>query len=58
LDYNSAHDQAKLGMWAISQGYGNEWTAYVAIKNGGVYKFYSRQLKKNFVVKCSLGDNH
>jgi len=52
LNYDSAYDQIKLGMWAISQGYGNEWTAYVAIKKGGKYSFYSKQLDKHFTVYC------
>lgn len=52
LDYNSAHDQIMLGMWAISEGYGNEWTAYRAIMNGGTYSFYSKQLGKSFTVTC------
>lgn len=54
LDYNSSYDQAKLAMWAIAHGKGNEWTAYRAIKNGGTYSFYSKQLKKHFTVKCVL----
>lgn len=55
LDYNSKFDQLKLGIWALSKPeLAKEWTSYVAIKNGGVYKFYSRQLKKNFVVYCKL----
>jgi hypothetical protein len=52
LDYYSSYDQIKLGTWAISQGYGNEWTAYRAIKNGGTYSFYSKLLKKHFVAVC------
>jgi len=54
LDYYSSYDQIKLGTWAISKGFGNEWTAYRAIKNGGTYSFYSKLLKKSFVVYCKL----
>lgn len=52
LNYESSYDQIKLLTYAISQGWGNEWTAYVAIKKGGKYSFYSKQLKKHFVVYC------
>lgn len=52
LDYYSSLDQLKLGTWAISQGYGREWTSYRAIKNGGTYSFYSKLLKKSFTVTC------
>lgn len=54
LNYDSSSDQIKLLTYAISQGWGNEWTAYRAIKNGGRYAFYSSQLKKHFVVYCKL----
>ena len=54
LDYYSAHDQIKLGTWAIANGKGREWTAYRAIKNGGTYSFYSKMLKRHFTVKCKL----
>lgn len=54
LDYYSYYDQIKLGVWALENGYGNEWTAYVAIKNGGKYSFYSKQLQKHFTVYCRL----
>jgi len=54
LDYKSPYDQIKLMTWAISKGYGSNWTTYVAIKHGGTYKFYSSQLKKHFIVKCKL----
>lgn len=53
LDYYSSYDQLKLGIWAISKGYGNEWTSYRAIKNGGVYSFYSKLLQKDFTVICT-----
>lgn len=52
LDYNSSFDQIKLLSYAISKGWGNEWTAYRAIKNGGTYSFCSKQLKKCFKVYC------
>lgn len=53
LDYESQYDQVKLGVWALSNPkYAKEWTTYVAIQNGGEYTFYSKQLKKHFVVKC------
>lgn len=54
LNYKSSHDQLKLLTFSISEGHGSHWTAYRAIKNGGTYKFYSNQLKKNFIVKCKL----
>lgn len=54
LDINSQYDQARLATWAIANGKGNEWTTYVAIKKGGTYSFYSKQLKKHFTVKCEL----
>lgn len=54
LDYNSGYDQAKLASWAIANGKGNEWTAYRCLNNGGVYSFYSRQLKKHFTVTCKI----
>lgn len=52
LNYESSFDQAKLLTYAISQGWGQEWTAYRAIQNGGKYSFYSNQLKKHFTVYC------
>jgi len=54
LSKDSPADNARLAMWAFSTGKANEWTTYRAIKNGGTYSFYSRQLKKHFTVKCSL----
>lgn len=56
LDYYSWLDQAKVGAWAFAQtdAYRNQWSTYVALKNGGIYKFYSHLLKKNFTVKCSV----
>lgn len=47
-------DDTELAMWAIANGKGNEWTTFVAIKKGGTYSFYSKALKKQFTVKCSL----
>jgi len=52
LNYNSSYDQLKLMVWSIANGYGSNWTAYRAIKNGGTYSFYSKQLKKHFTVTC------
>lgn len=54
FDINSRHDAAKLTAWVFSLGEINrrEWTTYVAIKNGGVYKFHSKLLNKDFVVVC------
>lgn len=54
LDYTSSFDQAKVASWAFSEGHGDEWSTYRSIKNGGVYSFYSRQLKGYFTVRCSL----
>jgi hypothetical protein len=52
LNYKSSLDQIKLFTWAMSKGYGRNWTAYRAIMNGGKYSFYSNQLKKYFTVTC------
>lgn len=54
LDYSSWSDHIKLTAFALSKGYGNEWTTYRAIKNGGQYSFYSKLLEKNFTVVCKL----
>ena len=54
LDYKSSFDQVKLLTWSVANGYGNNWTAYRAIKNGGRYTFYSSQLKKHFTIYCKL----
>lgn len=54
LDYYSYYDQIKVGTWAISEGHGNEWTTYRAIKNGGTYSFYSNLLKEHYTVNCKL----
>ena|SRR3990167_9913691 len=55
LRYDSSYDQIKMMSWAFSKGnsYRNQWTSYVAYTNGGTYAFYSKLLKKDFVVKCS-----
>lgn len=53
LDRNSSLDQAKVASWAFANNKGTEWTTYVALKNGGTYSFYSKQLKKHFTVRCS-----
>lgn len=52
LNYHSSFDQIKLVTWSIAHGYGNNWTAYRAIKNGGKYSFYSFQLQKHFTIVC------
>jgi hypothetical protein len=55
LDYDSQFDQLKLGIYALSKPeLAREWSTYVAIKKGGTYSFYSKQLKQNFTVKCRL----
>lgn len=54
LNYESQFDQMKLATWAISNGYGNNWTAYRAIKNGGKYSFYSSQMGRHYTVYCKL----
>lgn len=54
LNIESNYDQIKMMSWAFSKGdsYRNQWTTYVAYKNGGRYAFYSKLLKNNFVVNC------
>jgi hypothetical protein len=52
LNYESQFDQIKLATWAIANGYGSNWTAWRAIKNGGTYSFYSNQLHRSFKVTC------
>lgn len=47
-------DDTQLAMWAFSNGKATEWTTYVSIMKGGTYSFYSKQLKKDFTVRCSL----
>lgn len=54
LNYKSSFDNVKLLAYQISKGNGNNWTSYVAIKKGGTYSFYSKQLNKHFTVKCKL----
>lgn len=55
LNYESQYDQLKLGIYAMSKPeLAREWTSYVAIQKGGTYSFYSRQLGKSFIVRCSL----
>jgi len=54
LDINSSNDQAKVAAWAFANGKANEWSTYVAIKKGGTYSFYSRQLKGRYTVRCSV----
>lgn len=48
-------DQIKQLAWTFANGseeMKEEWTSYRAIKNGGEYTFYSKQLQKTFTVKC------
>lgn len=54
LNKDSTYDQLKMMSWAFSKGdsYRNQWTTYVAYKNGGTYAFHSNLLNKDFVVKC------
>lgn len=52
LDYNSYYDQTKLLAWSLDNGYGANWTAYRAIKNGGTYSFYSKLLGKHYTSVC------
>ncbi len=54
LDYQSSHDRIKLTawIWVNRPQYRRAWTTYRALKNGGVYSFYSRQLEKYFTVTC------
>lgn len=55
LNYDSQFDQIKLLSFALSKPeLAREWSSLRAIKNGGVYSFYSRQLKQNFTVVCKL----
>ena len=55
LNYESQFDQIKLASWSLSQEkYAREWSIYRAIKNGGKYSFYSRQLKRNFTIYCKV----
>lgn len=54
FDIKSAHDQAKLTsfVFSLSESSKREWTTYRALKNGGIYKFYSKFHKKWFTVEC------
>jgi hypothetical protein len=54
LSADSWEDNIKLQSFALSKGWGNEWTMYRALKNGGTYSFYSKLLKKDFTVTCNL----
>ncbi len=54
LDYKSESDQIELLSYALSKGWGRNWTSYRAIKSGGKYSFYSRQLKKHFTIYCKI----
>lgn len=54
LDINSQYDQIKLAAWALANGYGNEWTTYRAIQNGGSYTFYSQGENRYITVDCKM----
>ncbi len=54
LDAQSWHDSIKLMTFAIANGMGNEWTSYVAIKNGGSYTFTNSYTGQIQTVKCNL----
>lgn len=55
LNYESQFDQIKLLSYAMANpDLAREWSTFRAIKNGGTYSFYSRQLKKSFTVKCRV----
>lgn len=47
-------DDVQLGVWAIANGKGNEWSTYTSLKNGGTYSFYSKLLGRHYTVKCIL----
>lgn len=55
LNYDSTFDQIKVSAWAFAQGesYRDDWTMYVALKNGGTYSFYSKLLQRHFTVHCN-----
>ena len=55
LRYESNYDQLVIMSLAFNAGdkYRNQWTTYVAYKNGGTYSFYSRQLQGYFTARCS-----
>ena len=56
LDRYSYHDQSKLVAWiSVNRPEAlREWTSYRAIQNGGVYKFHSKLLQKDFTVTCKI----
>lgn len=56
LSYTSSDDQVKALAW-VSVNKPKEmtaWTSYRCIKAGGVYKFHSKQLKKDFTIHCEV----
>jgi len=59
FDIHSMHDQIKLTSYAFSKGEQAKemWSAYRAIKNGGKYSFYSKQLKGHYTAVCNI-DKH
>lgn len=54
LDINNMNDQARLTAYIFANHpeLKTHWTSYVAIKNGGVYSFYSKKLGRHFKVYC------
>lgn len=58
FDLWSIHDNVKLTAFAFSLGEDarREWTTYRALKNGGVYSFYSRVNKRHYTVYCDAND--
>ncbi len=55
LNYRSSLDRIKLTVWVwkYHPEYKVAWTTYRALKNGGTYTFFSKQLGKTFTVNCS-----
>lgn len=56
LDRNSSYDQVKVTVRVFVEGTESDkrnWTSYRALKNGGVYTFYSRIEKKDITVRCN-----
>lgn len=53
LDYDSYHDQIKVGAYMFSIGQARQWTTYRAIMNGGIYIFTDSK-GITHTVKCKL----
>lgn len=54
LDYQSSFDQIALLTFSVANGYGTNWTSFVAIKNGGKYSFWSSQMNRHYTIYCRL----